>query len=197
LKGASLRKSSLKRATAETEVFVEVNLDGTGEYKIDTGIGFFDHMLELFSKHSNIDLTVKVKGDTHIDYHHTVEDTAIVLGQCILGALGDKKGINRYGFFLLPMDETLIECAMDLSGRTYFNYDVAYFTDKAGEFDVELVEEFFRAFSDNLKANIHIVKRFGKNTHHIAEGVFKAVARSLRMAVSVVGEGIPSTKGVI
>jgi imidazoleglycerol-phosphate dehydratase len=154
-------------------------------------------MLELFSKHSNIDLTVKVKGDTHIDYHHTVEDTAIVLGQCILGALGDKKGINRYGFFLLPMDETLIECAMDLSGRTYFNYDVAYFTDKAGEFDVELVEEFFRAFSDNLKANIHIVKRFGKNTHHIAEGVFKAVARSLRMAVSVVGEGIPSTKGVI
>jgi imidazoleglycerol-phosphate dehydratase len=197
LKGASLRKSSLKRATAETEVFVQVNLDGTGEYKIDTGIGFFDHMLELFSKHSNIDLTVKVKGDTHIDYHHTVEDTAIVLGQCILGALGDKKGINRYGFFLLPMDETLIECAMDLSGRTYFNYDVAYFTDKAGEFDVELVEEFFRAFSDNLKANIHIVKRFGKNTHHIAEGVFKAVARSLRMAVSVVGEGIPSTKGVI
>ncbi|MDK2792840.1 MAG: imidazoleglycerol-phosphate dehydratase [Deferribacteres bacterium] len=192
-----MRKSSLKRATAETEVFVEVNLDGTGEYKIDTGIGFFDHMLELFSKHSNIDLTVKVKGDTHIDYHHTVEDTAIVLGQCILGALGDKKGINRYGFFLLPMDETLIECAMDLSGRTYFNYDVAYFTDKAGEFDVELVEEFFRAFSDNLKANIHIVKRFGKNTHHIAEGVFKAVARSLRMAVSVVGEGIPSTKGVI
>jgi len=192
-----LRKSSLKRATAETEVFVQVNLDGTGEYKIDTGIGFFDHMLELFSKHSNIDLTVKVKGDTHIDYHHTVEDTAIVLGQCILGALGDKKGINRYGFFLLPMDETLIECAMDLSGRTYFNYDVAYFTDKAGEFDVELVEEFFRAFSDNLKANIHIVKRFGKNTHHIAEGVFKAVARSLRMAVSVVGEGIPSTKGVI
>jgi imidazoleglycerol-phosphate dehydratase len=197
LKGASLRKSSLKRATAETEVFVEVNLDGTGEHKIDTGIGFFDHMLELFSKHSNIDLTVKVKGDTHIDYHHTVEDTAIVLGQCILGALGDKKGINRYGFFLLPMDETLIECAMDLSGRTYFNYDVAYFTDKAGEFDVELVEEFFRAFSDNLKANIHIVKRFGKNTHHIAEAVFKAVARSLRMAVSVVGEGIPSTKGVI
>lgn len=192
-----MRKSSLKRATAETEVFVEVNLDGTGEHKIDTGIGFFDHMLELFSKHSNIDLTVKVKGDTHIDYHHTVEDTAIVLGQCILGALGDKKGINRYGFFLLPMDETLIECAMDLSGRTYFNYDVAYFTDKAGEFDVELVEEFFRAFSDNLKANIHIVKRFGKNTHHIAEGVFKAVARSLRMAVSVVGEGIPSTKGVI
>lgn len=192
-----MRKSSLKRATAETEVFVQVNLDGTGEYKIDTGIGFFDHMLELFSKHSNIDLTVKVKGDTHIDYHHTVEDTAIVLGQCILGALGDKKGINRYGFFLLPMDETLIECAMDLSGRTYFNYDVAYFTDKAGEFDVELVEEFFRAFSDNLKANIHIVKRFGKNTHHIAEGVFKAVARSLRMAVSVVGEGIPSTKGVI
>ena len=192
-----MRKSSLKRATAETEVFVEVNLDGTGEYKIDTGIGFFDHMLELFSKHSNIDLTVKVKGDTHIDYHHTVEDTAIVLGQCILGALGDKKGINRYGFFLLPMDETLIECAMDLSGRTYFNYDVAYFTDKAGEFDVELVEEFFRAFSDNLKANIHIVKRFGKNTHHIAEAVFKAVARSLRMAVSVVGEGIPSTKGVI
>ncbi|MBZ4643954.1 MAG: Imidazoleglycerol-phosphate dehydratase [Deferribacteraceae bacterium] len=192
-----MRKSSLKRATAETEVFVEVNLDGTGEHKIDTGIGFFDHMLELFSKHSNIDLTVKVKGDTHIDYHHTVEDTAIVLGQCILGALGDKKGINRYGFFLLPMDETLIECAMDLSGRTYFNYDVAYFTDKAGEFDVELVEEFFRAFSDNLKANIHIVKRFGKNTHHIAEAVFKAVARSLRMAVSVVGEGIPSTKGVI
>jgi imidazoleglycerol-phosphate dehydratase len=192
-----LRKAEIKRSTKETEIKVFVNLDGKGEYEIDTKIGFLNHMLELFSKHSNIDIKVVANGDTDVDFHHTVEDVGISLGSAINDALGDKRGISRYGFFMLPMDETLIECAIDLSGRAYLNYDVKYFTDIVGDFPVELVEEFFKAFSDNIKCNLHIIKRYGKNSHHIAEGIFKAVARSLSMALDIKGDTIPSTKGLI
>ncbi|MBZ4672437.1 imidazoleglycerol-phosphate dehydratase HisB [Deferrivibrio essentukiensis] len=192
-----LRKAHIKRVTSETEISVDINLDGNGSYEIETGIGFFNHMLELFSKHSGIDIKLKMKGDIHIDFHHTVEDVGIVLGQAILQGLGDKKGINRYGFFMLPMDETLIECAVDLSGRSFLNYDVKFFADKVGGFDIELVEEFLKAFSDNLKANVHVIKRYGKNSHHIAEGIFKCLAKSIKTAIRVVDDSIPSTKGVI
>lgn len=192
-----MRKAEIKRSTKETEIKVFVNLDGKGEYEIDTKIGFLNHMLELFSKHSNIDIKVVANGDTDVDFHHTVEDVGISLGSAINDALGDKRGISRYGFFMLPMDETLIECAIDLSGRAYLNYDVKYFTDIVGDFPVELVEEFFKAFSDNIKCNLHIIKRYGKNSHHIAEGIFKAVARSLSMALDIKGDTIPSTKGLI
>lgn len=192
-----MRQADVQRVTSETEIYVSIDLDGSGIYEIDTGIGFFNHMLELFSKHSGIDIKLKVKGDTHIDFHHTVEDVGIVLGNGILQALGDKRGINRYGFFLLPMDETLIECAVDLSGRSFLNYDVKFFSDKVGGFDTELVGEFLKAFSDNLKANIHLVKRYGKNSHHIAEGIFKCLAKSIKMSIKIVDDSIPSTKGVI
>lgn len=192
-----MRQADVQRVTSETEISIEVNLDGSGMYEIETSIGFFNHMLELFSKHSGIDIKLKVKGDIHIDYHHTVEDVGIVLGQSLLKALGNKKGIDRYGFFILPMDETLIECAVDLSGRSFLNYDVKFFNDKVGGFDIELVEEFLKAFSDNLKANVHVVKRYGKNSHHIAEGIFKCLAKSVKMAIKIVDDSIPSTKGVI
>ena len=192
-----MRRAEIKRTTKETDIKVVVNLDGKGEYEIDTKIGFLNHMLEIFSKHSKIDLKVVADGDIDVDFHHTVEDVGISLGMGINEALADKRGINRYGFFVLPMDETLIECAIDLSGRAYLNYDVKYFTDIVGDFPVELVEEFFKAFSDNIKCNLHIIKRYGKNSHHIAEGIFKAVARSLSMALDIKGDTIPSTKGLI
>ena len=192
-----MRTFELKRETAETEVHIFVDLDGRGDYNIDTGIGFFNHMLELFAKHSGFDLKVHAKGDTHVDLHHTVEDVGIALGSSILKALGNKAGINRYGFFILPMDETLVECAVDLSGRGFLNYDVKCYTENIGEFPVEMVEEFFRAVSENLKANIHIIKRYGKNSHHIIEAVFKAFGRSMMGAVEITGDGIPSTKGVL
>jgi len=192
-----LRRAEIKRTTKETDIKVVVNLDGKGEYEIDTKIGFLNHMLEIFSKHSKIDLKVVADGDIDVDFHHTVEDVGISLGMGINEALGEKRGINRYGFFVLPMDETLIECAIDLSGRPCLNFHVEFFTDKIGGFPVELVEEFFKAFSDNLKCNLHIIKRYGKNSHHIVEGVFKAVARSLNMAVDIKDDAIPSTKGVL
>lgn len=192
-----MRTFELKRTTTETDVNIRINLGGKGIYNIDTGIGFFDHMLELFAKHSGFDLTISAKGDTHIDLHHTIEDVGITLGSCILKALGDKKGINRYGFFILPMDETLVECAVDLSGRAFLNYDVKCYTENIGEFPVEMVVEFFRAISENLKANIHIIKKYGKNSHHIVEAVFKAFGRSIREAVKITGDEIPSTKGIL
>ena len=191
------RKNNLKRKTTETSIAMKVNLDGTGKYKVDTGVGFFDHMLELFSKHSLIDLEVKVKGDLYVDEHHTVEDVGIVLGQAIRTALGDKRGIERYGF-LLPMDETLAEVALDLSGRSYLVWNVEFKREKIGDFPTELFEEFFKAVADNLQANLHVNLRYGKNDHHKAEAIFKAFARALRFAVSRdkrAANLLPSTKG--
>jgi len=191
----SERVASIERKTTETNISVSLNVDGTGKYKISTGVGFLDHMLELFTRHGSFDLNVKCDGDTHIDAHHTAEDIAIVLGDAFAKALGDKRGIRRYGFFLLPMDETLIECAVDFSGRTYLNFDAAIPSYKVGDFDTELVEEFWKAFADRAAINLHIVKRYGRNTHHIIEGIFKCVARSIKDAVVIESDVIPSTKG--
>lgn len=191
------RKNIRKRKTTETSITVKINLDGTGKYKIDTGVGFFDHMLELFSRHSLIDLEIKVKGDLYVDEHHTVEDVGIVLGEAIRTALGDKRGIERYGF-LLPMDETLAEVALDLSGRSYLVWNVEFKREKIGDMPTELFEEFFKALSDNLLANLHVNLRYGKNDHHKAEAIFKAFARALRFAVSRdkrAASLLPSTKG--
>lgn len=189
------RKASLERKTSETDIKLNLNIDGSGKYTVKTGVGFLDHMLELFAKHGSFDLDVQADGDVHIDAHHTAEDIAIVLGDAFAKALGDKRGIRRYGFFLLPMDETLIECAVDFSGRTYLNFDAGIPAYKVGDFDTELVEEFFKAFADRAAINLHIIKRYGRNTHHIIEGIFKCVARAVKDAVRVESNEIPSTKG--
>jgi len=154
-------------------------------------------MLNLFAKHGGVGIKLEAKGDPHIDWHHTFEDIGIALGKGFYDALGDKKGISRYGFCILPMDETLVETAIDFGGRSFLNYDVKFYYGKVGEVDVELFKEFFRAFSDNAKCNLHIIKRFGENTHHIVEAVFKAVARSIKMAIKIEGDKIPSTKGIL
>jgi len=185
------------RKTKETDIKIGVNINGTGKYEINTGIGFFNHMLELFSKHSLIDLRVEVKGDLNIDEHHTVEDVGIVLGQALKEALGDKKGIRRYGF-LLPMDESLAEVAIDLGGRPYLVFDVPFKRDQIGDMPTELFEDFFKALSDNLCANIHVNLRYGRNDHHKAEAVFKAFAKALKFAVDKdprAKDLLPSTKG--
>jgi imidazoleglycerol-phosphate dehydratase len=195
-----MRTSTIKRNTEETKIELSLNLDGKGESKIDTGCGFFDHMLTLFSKHSKIDLEVKCKGDVNVDYHHTVEDIGIVLGKAILEALGDKKGINRYADTILPMDESLILTAIDVSGRSYLGFDVVFPTEKIGDFDTELVEEFFMALTRCAEITLHIKKMAGENSHHIAEGIFKSFARSLRVAVALdenFKDQLPSTKGVL
>jgi imidazoleglycerol-phosphate dehydratase/histidinol-phosphatase len=191
------RTAKVVRKTTETNISVSVELDGTGKYEIDTGVGFLNHMLELFSKHSLIDIELNAKGDLEIDEHHTVEDTGIVLGQAIAQALGDKRGIERYGF-LLPMDEALAEVALDLGGRAYFVWDVEFQREKIGDMPSELFEDFFQAFADNLKANLQITLRRGRNEHHKAEAIFKAVARAMRFAISRDernAELMPSTKG--
>lgn len=191
------RKATIARKTTETDIKVELELDGTGKYKIDTGIGFFNHMLELFSKHSQIDLNIQAKGDLHVDEHHTVEDVGIVLGQAIAKALGDKKGIERYGF-LLPMDEALAQVALDLGGRSGFVWDVEFKREMINDMPTELFEHFFQSFADNLRANLHIILRYGKNDHHKAEAIFKCVARALKFAISKDprnAELMPSTKG--
>ena len=195
-----MRTSTINRNTEETKIELLLNLDGKGESKIDTGCGFFDHMLTLFSKHSKIDLEVKCKGDVNVDYHHTVEDIGIVLGKAILEALGDKKGINRYADTILPMDESLILTAIDVSGRSYLGFDVVFPTEKIGGFDTELVEEFFMALTRCAEITLHIKKMAGENSHHIAEGIFKSFARSLRVAVALdenFKDQLPSTKGVL
>lgn len=195
-----MRTSTINRNTEETKIELLLNLDGKGESKIDTGCGFFDHMLTLFSKHSKIDLEVKCKGDVNVDYHHTVEDIGIVLGKAILEALGDKKGINRYADTILPMDESLILTAIDVSGRSYLGFDVVFPTEKIGDFDTELVEEFFMALTRCAEITLHIKKMAGENSHHIAEGIFKSFARSLRVAVALdenFKDQLPSTKGVL
>ena len=195
-----MRNASLTRKTNETDISLTLNLDGKGEAKIESGCGFLDHMLTLFAKHGRFDLTVCCKGDTFVDYHHTVEDIGIALGQAFDKALGDKKGITRYGSTILPMDEALILSAVDLSGRGYLSYNLDTLSPTVGDFDTELCEEFFLAFIRNANLTLHIKKLDGKNSHHIIEGAFKSVARSLKDAVKIdpdfAGE-IPSTKGVL
>ena len=193
-----MRTYELTRRTAETDIFLSLNLDGTGKSSIDTGCGFLNHMLTLFAAHGKFDLTVKCAGDTDVDDHHSVEDIGIVLGQAFQAALGDKRGITRYGSFLLPMDEALIQTAVDISGRSCLCYGLEIPTEKIGTFDTELVEEFFMAFTRNCPMSLHIRQLAGKNSHHIVEGTFKSVARSLKAAVALDGTNdIPSTKGVL
>lgn len=195
-----MRKTEIKRATAETDITLKLNLDGKGESKIDSGCGFLDHMLTLFAKHGRFDLSVKCKGDTFVDYHHTVEDIGICLGQAFNKALGDKKGITRYGSTILPMDEALILTAVDISGRSFLVKELDIKANKVGDFDTELVEEFLVAFSRSAEITLHVRQLSGSNAHHIIEGVFKSLARSMRMAVAIDSDAkneIPSTKGVL
>ena len=195
-----MRRATISRKTSETSVDVTVDLDGTGIYSISTGIGFFDHMLQQLSRHSLIDLDVKTVGDLHIDTHHTVEDVAIALGEAFREALGDKRGIRRFASGRYPLDEALVDVALDLSGRPYLHYEIDFPGEKIlGDppFDPQLVEEFFRAFITAAGITLHIALVRGKNTHHIIEATFKGVARSLRDAVKVEGHGVPSTKGTL
>jgi imidazoleglycerol-phosphate dehydratase len=193
-----MRTATIKRKTKETEIEVSVNLDGTGAANIATGIGFFDHMLDLLARHSRIDLTVKAVGDLHIDYHHTTEDTGIALGQAVRQALGNMAGITRYAGVHMPMDETLSRVVIDISGRPFLVFKADFPRDKIGEFDTELVREWFQAFAMNAGVTLHVETLYGDNSHHIAESCFKGLARALRAAVAIdpkaAGE-IPSTKG--
>ncbi len=193
------RIATIKRTTRETDIELTLNLDGTGQANIDTGVGFFNHMLELFAKHGLFDLTVKTVGDIDVDDHHTVEDTGICLGQALREAIGDKRGITRYGSMTLPMEETLVTSALDLSGRFWFIDAYEIPTEKIGTFDSQLVEVFWQAVAANALMNLHLVLHHGKNSHHIAEGFFKATARALRTAITIDPrqEGIPSSKGVL
>ena len=195
-----MRLAEIKRETAETEIYLEINIDGKGECRINTGCGFLDHMLTLFSRHGRFDLTVNCKGDTQVDYHHTAEDIGICLGEAFSKALGNKKGITRYGSMMLPMDEALILSAVDISGRGMLCYDLSIPTEKVGDFDTELVKEFFIAFCRKADVTVHIRSLAGENSHHIIEGAFKSVARSLAAACSIderYKDEIPSTKGVL
>ena len=195
-----MRTAQINRKTAETDIQLSLNLDGTGKSAVDTGCGFLDHMLTLFSKHGRFDLNLTCKGDTYVDDHHTVEDVGISLGQAFKEALGDKKGICRYGDKILPMDEALILSAVDLSGRGYLGYNLEIPTEKVGSFDTELVEEFWLGFIRNAECTLHICQLAGSNSHHIIEGAFKSVGRSLRQAVAIdpaCADEIPSTKGVL
>ena len=195
-----MRTAEIIRKTAETDITLKLNLDGTGASKIDTGCGFLDHMLTLFAKHGRFDLELICKGDTYVDDHHTVEDVGISLGQAFKQALGDKKGVCRYGDKILPMDETLILAAVDLSGRGYLNFDLQIPTQKVGTFDTELVEEFWLGFIRNAECTLHICQLAGSNSHHIIEGAYKCVGRILKQAVAIdpaFADEIPSTKGVL
>jgi imidazoleglycerol-phosphate dehydratase len=194
-----MRTSKIERNTRETKIKLELDLDGSGEGKIDTGIGFFDHMLELLKKHANIDLSVKADGDIDVDYHHTVEDVGLVLGQALNAALGDRKGIRRYGFASIPMDETLCETSLDLGGRPFLVMVSPMKHMMVRDFEVKLVEEFFRAVSVESRANIHLRQIYGDEAHHVCEGFFKSFARALRQAVEIdpSEKGIPSSKGVL
>lgn len=193
------RKAKLERRTAETEIELEVDLDGTGQSQIQTGVGFLDHMLVLLAKHGALDLTVTARGDLHVDQHHTVEDVGICLGQALRQALGDKAGIRRYGHFTLPMEETLVTTALDLSGRYFFVFQAEFPTPKIGDFDSELVEDFWQAAAANALCNLHILLHHGRNSHHISEAIFKSAARALRMAAErdQRTSGVPSTKGTL
>ena len=195
-----MRSATITRNTAETQISVTINLDGTGQYDNQTGVGFFDHMLDQLSRHSLIDMTIRAAGDYHIDDHHTVEDTGIALGQAIVQAVGDKKGINRYGSCLLPMDDALVRAALDISARPFLVFNLDMPTQKIGNFDTELVREFFQALSTHAGLTLHIDQLHGLNSHHIAEAAFKSVARALREAVEIdprMSQALPSTKGAL
>lgn len=193
------RIAIIQRKTNETDIMVKINLDGTGIYKIDTGIGFLDHMLEQLSRHSLIDLDIEISGDLKVDEHHTAEDVGICIGEAITQALGDKRGIGRYGFFV-PIDEALSEVVIDLGGRPYLVWKAKFKREKIGDMPTELFEDFFKALSDNLRANIHINSKYGRNEHHMIESIFKAFARALRMAINEdkrIKYLLPTTKGII
>lgn len=194
------RTAKLQRKTKETEIEVAVNLDGTGQYDVSTGIGFLDHMLEQLSRHSLIDLSVKARGDLHIDFHHTTEDTGIVVGQAVCEALGDFKGLTRYGSALIPMDETLSRVALDVSQRPYLIWRVNFTKPKLGDMDTELFKEWFQAFAQSAGITLHVENLYGENNHHIVESCFKALARALRQAIAIdprKADEVPSTKGVL
>jgi imidazoleglycerol-phosphate dehydratase len=195
-----MRQASVERNTQETQISVSLNLDGTGTYDVETGIGFLDHMLEQLSRHSLIDLTVRAKGDLHIDGHHTTEDSGIAIGKAFAQALGDRKGITRYGSALIPMDETLTQVALDLSNRPYLIWKVQFSRDKIGDMDTELFKEWFQAFAQAAGITLHIQNHYGENCHHIIESTFKALARALRQAIEIdprKADAIPSTKGTL
>lgn len=194
-----MRKATVERNTKETKITLELNLDGSGEGVIDTGIGFFDHMLELLKKHALIDLSVKAVGDVHVDYHHTVEDTGLVFGQALNRALGERKGIVRYGFASIPMDESLCETSLDLGGRPFLIMQSPMKHMMVKDFEVKLVEEFFRAVSVESRSNIHLRQIYGDEAHHVCEGFFKSFARALREAkrIDIDEKGVPSSKGII
>ncbi len=195
-----MRTSDISRVTGETDIRLSLDLDGSGTSEIDTGVGFLDHMLTLFARHARFDLYVKAKGDVYVDDHHTVEDVGIVLGQAFAEAVGDKKGIVRFGDCALPMDEALILCAVDISGRDYLGYSLEIPTEKVGTFDTELAEEFWLSFARNARITLHLKQLAGSNSHHIIEGAFKAAARALRQAVSIdsaYANEVPSTKGLL
>ena len=195
-----MREASVERATKETRIAAKINLDGTGRYEIETGIGFLDHMLEQLSRHSLIDITLKAEGDLHIDYHHTTEDSAIVLGQAVSQALGERRGIVRYAVATIPMDETLTRVALDASNRPYLIWKVAFPRDKVGEMDTELFKEWFQAFAQQAGITLHVENLYGENNHHIVESCYKGLARSLRRAIEIdprKADAVPSTKGVL
>ncbi|MCK5444199.1 MAG: imidazoleglycerol-phosphate dehydratase HisB [Rhodospirillaceae bacterium] len=195
-----MRTGSVKRKTNETEISVEINLDGTGAYDISTGIGFLDHMLEQFSRHSLIDVNIKATGDLHIDFHHTTEDVGIAMGECVTQALGERRGITRYGTAIAPMDEALTRVALDASNRAYLVWKVEFVRDKLGEMDTELFKEWFQAFAQGAGLTLHVECFYGDNNHHIVEAAFKALARALRQAVEIDPrkvDTVPSTKGVL
>ncbi len=194
------RIARLTRTTSETDISLSLDLDGSGKADVTTGIGFLDHMLTALARHALFDLVVRATGDLHIDFHHTAEDVGIVLGKALAEALGDKRGIRRFGSALVPMDEALVEAAIDISGRPFLAWSVNFARDKVGAMDSELFEEFFRAFAMNALVTLHVTQKAGSNAHHIAEACFKALARALRMAVEAdprVGDAIPSTKGAL
>jgi imidazoleglycerol-phosphate dehydratase len=200
IRQAFARRASVERKTKETEISVSVDLDGSGRSEISTGIGFLNHMLEQLSRHSLIDLTVKAKGDLHIDFHHTTEDTGIAIGEAVSRALGERRGINRYGAALIPMDETLTRVALDASNRPYLVWKVNFTRPKLGEMDTELFKEWFQAFAQNAGLTLHVENLYGENNHHIVESCFKALARALRAAVEIdsrKADAVPSTKGVL
>ncbi|WP_119679921.1 imidazoleglycerol-phosphate dehydratase HisB [Indioceanicola profundi] len=194
------RRATVERTTKETRIKVTVDLDGTGRYEVRTGVGFLDHMLEQLSRHSLIDLEVEAEGDLHIDFHHTTEDSGIAIGEAVNRALGDRKGIQRYGHAYLPMDEALTRCAIDLSNRPYLIWKVGFTRDKLGEMDTELFKEWFQAFAQAAGATLHVENLYGENNHHIVESCYKALARSLRAAIEIdprKSDAVPSTKGVL
>ena len=191
------RSATVKRKTRETDIKLKIELDGQGRGEILTGIGFLDHMLTLLARHSGMNLDVKASGDTQVDYHHTVEDTGIALGQAMKEALGDKAGVERYGWAMVPMDDSLARVSLDLGGRGYLVFRADFPADKSGDFDVALVEEFMQALASNAGVNLHVEVPYGRNVHHISEAIFKALARALKGAIKVTGTDIPSTKGTL